>query len=305
MAVLHLPDGCNRRFRLAVDRIIRSMTDVAARIAEHRDRLSPSERQVAEVVLRDPEAVAFGTVARVAGAAGTSGASVVRLATRLGYPGYSGLQAAVQTAIGQQLRPAAERIRGERGSDVVSRTLRAEVDNVHRTLAAVAPDAFATAVGLLADRHRQVLVVAGDAEAGVGTMLTTALDLVRGGVVQVGGSDVAVARQMATAGPATVVVAVDLRRYERWVVRAVEAAVAAGAAAVAITDSPLSPLAARASVSFTVAAEGAGVFDSHVGTLALVNALVTGAAARLRPSATRRLDAVEAAWREAGALADG
>ena len=34
-----------------------------------------------------------------------------------------------------------------------------------------------------------------------------------------------------------------------------------------------------------VAAEGAGPFDSHVGTLALGNALVTGVAGRLRHSA--------------------
>jgi DNA-binding MurR/RpiR family transcriptional regulator len=99
-----------------------------------------------------------------------------------------------------------------------------------------------------------------------------------------------------------VVVAIDLRRYERWVVEHVTRTVAAGATAIAITDSLLSPLAARATVSFTVSAEGAGVFDSHVGTLALTNALVTGAAARLRRSATDRLDAVEAAWRAAGAL---
>jgi DNA-binding MurR/RpiR family transcriptional regulator len=109
---------------------------------------------------------------------------------------------------------------------------------------------------------------------------------------------------MAACGPDTVVVAVDLRRYERWVVEHVTRAAAAGALTVAVSDSPLSPLAARAEAAFTVSAEGAGVFDSHVGTLALVNALVTGAAARLRSSATDRLDAVEAAWRAAGALVD-
>ena len=220
------------------------MSEVAERIEACRDVLSPTERQVAEVVLRDPESVAFGTVARVAEASSTSGASVVRLATRLGYPGFSGLQAAVQSAIGQQLRPAAERIRAETGSDVVDRTLRAELDNVHRTLAAVAPADFDRAVGLLADRRLEVLVVAGDAETGVGAMFATALALVREGVSQVGGSDVAVARQMAACGPGSVVVALDLRRYERWVVDAVARAVAAGAAAVAVTDSPLSPLAA-------------------------------------------------------------
>jgi DNA-binding MurR/RpiR family transcriptional regulator len=285
-----------------LDRIISFMSDVATRIEAHRAQLSPAERQVAEVVLRDPEAVAFGTVARVAERSGTSGASVVRLATRLGYPGFSSLQSAVQGAIGQQLRPAVERIRDERGSDVVTRTLRAELDNVERTLAAVDPDGFAIALRLLADRQRSVVVVAGDAETGVGAMFATALSLVREGVTQVSGSDVAVARQMAACGPDTVVVALDLRRYERWVVEHVTRAVAAGASAVAVTDSLLSPLAAEAVVSFTVSAEGAGVFDSHVGMLALANALVTGAAAQLRRSATDRLDAVEAAWRAAGAL---
>jgi DNA-binding MurR/RpiR family transcriptional regulator len=279
------------------------MSEVADRIAQHRDQLSPAERQVAEVVLRYPECVAFGTVARVAERAGTSGASVVRLSTRLGYPGYSGLQAAVQGAFGQQLRPAVERIRGERGSDVVSRTLQAELGNVERTLSAVTPEAFDHAVGLLADRGRPVRVVAGDAAAGVGAMLAAALALVRDDVAQVGGSDVAVARQLAGVGAETVVVAIDLRRYERWVVDHVTRAVAAGAALVAVTDSLLSPLAALATVSLTVAAEGAGPFDSHVGTLALANALVTGVAGRLRRSATHRLDAVEAAWREADALA--
>jgi DNA-binding MurR/RpiR family transcriptional regulator len=290
------------------------MTDVAVRIEAHRAVLSPSERQVAEVVLRDPETVAFGTVARVASAASTSGASVVRLANRLGYAGFSGLQAAVQSAIGQQLRPAVERIRREHGSDVVSRTLRAELDNVERTLSAVAPEAFDAAVDLLADRRREVLVVAGDAESGVGAMFAAMLALVREDVAQVGGSDVAVARRMAGCGPDTVVVAIDLRRYERWVVDCVGRAVGAGATALAVTDSPLSPLAAmtggqparsHGGVTFTVAAEGAGVFDSHVGTLALANALVTGTAARLRRTAARRLDAVEAAWRAAGALVDG
>jgi DNA-binding MurR/RpiR family transcriptional regulator len=280
------------------------MSEVADHIEEHRAQLSPAERRVAEVVLRDPECVAFGTVARVAERAGTSGASVVRLSTRLGYPGYSGLQAAVQRVIGQQLRPAVERIRDERGSDVLSRTRRAELDNVDRTLASVAPEAFEQAVTLLADRERSLRVVAGDAEAGVGAMLTAALALVRDDVVQVGGSDVAVARQLAGTGSETVVVAIDLRRYERWVVEHVTRAVAEGATLVAVTDSPLSPLAALASASFAVAAEGAGPFDSHVGTLALANALVTGVAGRLRRSATRRLDAVEAAWRGAGALVE-
>lgn len=277
---------------------------VAERIAAARQRLSPSERRVAEIVLRDPATVAFGTVAGLAASAGTSGASVVRLAGRLGYRGFSELQAAVQSAIGQQLAPAVQRIRTEPGGDAVSRTLGAELGNVERTLRAVEPAAFERAVDLLADPARDVRVVAGDAGRGVGTMLATALALLRDGVAEVSGSDVAVARQLAHAGSDTVVVALDLRRYERWVLDHVGRAAEAGAEVVALTDSVLSPLATVAGVAFTVSAEGAGPFDSHVGTLALANALATGVAGRLRRSATGRLDAVEAAWRQAGALVD-
>jgi DNA-binding MurR/RpiR family transcriptional regulator len=307
------------------DRIIRSMSEmiaaVAERVAERRTQLSPAERRVATVVVDQPEAVAFGTVARVAERASTSGASVVRLAAKLGYEGFAGLQAAVQLDIGQQLRPAVERIRGAvptSRAEVVARTLQAEIDNVERTLRAIEPRAFDRAVTLLAHRSRPVRILAGEAEAGVGAMLATGLGMLRPDVALVGGSDVAVARQLAqaqvptaaTRGTATterrntlVLVAIDLRRYERWVVEHTRRAVERQRAeVVAVTDGLLSPLAEAATVALTVHAEGAGPFDSHVGTLALVNALVTGVAGRLRRSAAPRLGAVEAAWRHADAL---
>jgi len=43
-------------------------------------------------------------------------------------------------------------------------------------------------------------------------------------------------------------------------------------------------------------AGGVGPFDSHVGTLALLNVLVAAAADELREVATERLDKAEAAW---------
>src|SRR5262245_39461231 len=120
-----------------------------ARIAEA--HLSPAERKVAEVVGRDPEAIAFGTVAEVAARAGTSGPTVVRFAERLGYDGFVGLQAAVRATLSERLRPAVERIRGAAPSPVVARTLEVEVANVRKSLEAVDPRVFAAAVARLSD----------------------------------------------------------------------------------------------------------------------------------------------------------
>jgi DNA-binding MurR/RpiR family transcriptional regulator len=278
------------------------MSSLVDRIETRAAELPPAERRVAEVVLADPGAAAFATVAELGRRAGTSGATVVRLAERLGYEGWVALQAEAREGLGQQLRPATERIREAARGDVLTQTADREAANVRRTLAAVDRDDFAAAVALLADLERGVHVLAGDAEAGIGRFLTDSLDLLRPGVQPLRGSAPSVARSLAHAARRDVLLVVDLRRYERWVLEAVDQASRAGLVVIAITDSVLSPLAQPATVAFTVTAEGAGPFDSHVGTLALVNALASGVARKLRRPAAARLDRVEQAWRRAGAL---
>ncbi len=275
---------------------------VDERIVAAKDELPPAERRVAEAVLADPEVVAFGTVAQVASRASTSGPTVVRLAGRLGFGGFADLQDAIRAELGERLRPATVRIRERPVHDAVGRTLAAELENVHATLEAVEPEAFGVAVGLLASRRRSVRLLSGDATHGVAHLLSSSLGQLRAGVELLDGSEVRVARDIAVLTPGDVVVAIDLRRYERWVVAAAAEARRRGAEVVAVTDSALSPLAVGASATFVVTAANPGPFDSHVGTLAMANALVAAVAGRLRASAAARLDRIEAAWQETGAL---
>jgi len=278
---------------------------VSAQIDAHLRELTPAERRVAAVVADDPEAVAFGTVADVARRAGASGATVVRLAAKLGFDGFVELQAAVREEMARRLRPASERIRRPAAGDVLGTALAVEMANVAATLEGVDRSSFELAIRLLTRRRSErVMVLSGDASSGVATLFAGELSMLRPGVVLVDGSEVRVARLLADAGPADVVVVLDLARYDRAVLDAAGRAAERGAALVALTDSALSPLASAAVVSFTASVTGAGPFDSHVGLLALANALLAGVAARLRRSATDRLDQVESAWRAAAALTD-
>jgi DNA-binding MurR/RpiR family transcriptional regulator len=276
--------------------------DVRGQISELGDQLTRAERRVAEVVLSHPEVVAFGTVAELAAAAQAGAATVVRLAAKLGYDGFTQLQAAVQTDMARRLRPAAERIRNPVPDDVLGRALALELDNVHATLAGADRTVFALATDLLCDLGRCVYVLSGEAERGIAHQFREELMVLRGGVYEIAGSEVTVSRQLALLSDRDVVVVVDLRRYEHWVVNATNRARARGAAVIAVTDSPLSPLAHDAAATFVVSAGGAGPFDSHVGTLALFNALLATSAGRLRDTARERIDRIEAAWTERGAL---
>jgi DNA-binding MurR/RpiR family transcriptional regulator len=277
---------------------------LSERIADAAARLTTAERRVATTVADDPKIVAFGTVAQLAAHSGTSGPTVLRFAAKLGFSGFSQLQGAVQEEIADALRPATERIRERPPSDVLSRTLATDLENVRTTLDAVRGDDLRSAVELLADRRRAIHVLTGEFSVGVGTMLVTQLEMLRDGVSLIGGSPVRVSRLVSAVASEDVVVAIDHRRYERWVLEASRRLVDAGALLLAITDSALSPLAQRARHTFVVSARSPGPFDSHAGTVALIDAIVASLATRLRRSATERLDAVEAAWRDAGDLVD-
>jgi DNA-binding MurR/RpiR family transcriptional regulator len=268
--------------------------------------LSPAERRVVEAVLADPARIAFGTVAELAATSGTSGPTVVRVARKLGFAGYRELQAAAQAEMGPAagFAPAASRIRATaaRRDDPLGRALDVEVGNVEATIRAADAGMFTAAVRLLTERRRHVLVVGGDAERGIASTFADQLAQLRDGVELLDGTPPRVAARVALAGPADVVVAVDVRRYDGWLLDAVDGLRAAGAAVVAVTDGPLSPLTRGADAWFAVRADGTGPFDSHVGTLALLHALVAGCADRLRAAAVDRLDRIEATWKQTGAL---
>jgi DNA-binding MurR/RpiR family transcriptional regulator len=271
---------------------------VADRIGSQGAALTTAERRVAEVVLARPQLVAFGTVAELASAAGSGAATVVRLSTKLGYDGFTALQAAVQAELAAQLRPAAERIREPAGADLTTRHQQLEVANVHASLEAVSAETLAAVVDHLADRDARVFVLSGDASRGVALQFVGDLGSLRDDVTLIDGNPIAVRRQAALLHAGDVLLTLDLRRYERWVVDVAQSARAAGVWSVALTDSVLSPLAQIADATVVLAAAGSGPFDSHTGTLAVFDLFVSAVADRLRAHATERLDRLEAVWRE-------
>jgi DNA-binding MurR/RpiR family transcriptional regulator len=275
---------------------------VVDRIMAHADRLTATERKIAAVLAEEPQAIAFGTVAQVAQRAGTSGPSVVRLAVKLGYEGFVDLQAEVQSELSQQLGTARDRIRQNPPGDLISRVLAAEQDNVAQTLHGVSREALERTAARLSDPDHQVWVFPGSETAPIGAVLANQIGQLRDGVVLLGGSEVAVSRGLAGLEPGDVLVAIDIHRYERSLVSIVRSAGRRGAEVVALTDSPLSPLATNAAETLFISARGVGPFDSMIGGIALANLLVSAVAVRLRDSAAARLDAIEMAWTDSRVL---
>lgn len=276
--------------------------NLASLIEDHRERLTRAERHVAEEVLRDPQALAFGTLASVAESIGKSGTTIIRLAAKLGLEGFGELQLRAREDLAAQLAPARQRIREPAPADMVARTLAVELDNIQDTLGRVDQASFDEAVRVMAECPGRVLIIAAECAAGVGDLLGDQLAMLRDGVIKVGGNDLRVGKLLASAGPDDTALVIDQRRYDRWVLNALGLVSRSGVYIISLSDSPLSPLADAASAAFTVSARGPGPFDSQVAALALGYALVAAVAALLASPGADRLDRLEDNWRALGAI---
>jgi DNA-binding MurR/RpiR family transcriptional regulator len=264
--------------------------------------LTEAEARVSAVIIDDLEAVAFGTMADLAAAAGTGPGTVARLCSKLGLSGFAELQRVVRPELLGALGPASERIKDKPAGDVLGRVAEADALNVASTFAATDSSRVQAASKVLSDLRRHVVVVCSDACAGIGQQYGGELASLRPNVEVLHGNPVAVARRLALGDKLDVVVAVDIRRYDAWLVDAAKRFAKAGATVIALSDSAASPLGRIATHHFTIAVASPGPFDSFTGALALLNALNAETAVRLRRTATDRLAKVEQAWNETAAL---
>lgn len=276
---------------------------IVDRLAAAAGSLTPSEEQAAQLLEKDPPKVAFGSLAEVAKATGTSGPTVVRLATKLGFSGFTELKDAIQEELSLRLAPPSERVGAQAITDLSGRVSATDAENVVWSLESVAPS-INQVVSLLSNEQIHVHVLPSSAYRSIGFCLFDQLSQLRDGVTLEYGPPTEVARNLAGLGSDDVVVVIDTRRYERWIVEAAAQAHATGAGVVVMTDSPLSPLVSGSDAQLIVRVVGAGPFDSLTGAMSVVNALCAGVAARAHLGAGTRLRRAEEALVRAGALLD-
>lgn len=258
--------------------------------------LTPTLRRVAELLLVDPEAIAFGTVASVAEAAGTSTPSVVRLAVALGYDGFGALRDAARQELSIRLATDAVRARTATPGDPIEQLRAAEHANVDRTLDGLDPAALATAIDLLDDRARRIWVLPSSQTVGVALRLVDQLALIGARVVLLDGSEFRVTTTLGALEPGDVLLSMDVPRHEHALVRIQAAAVARGAIPVVCTGPPATGLATEGGVVLPFATQAAGPFDSLVGLTVLAGLLTNALVDRRRPVVAARLAGLERTW---------
>jgi DNA-binding MurR/RpiR family transcriptional regulator len=265
-------------------------------IAAAGDDLTPTERRIAEAVIGDPSLLAFGTVAELARQVGTSRPSVVRFAVKLGFAGYRELQESVQEGLTQRFLSPSDRIRHV-DDPVIGAARAVLIDAVAGVFDTINEDGLEALADPIA-RATAVWIISGETSRAGANALMSGLSIVRPLVRLVDSHSVGT--DLAGASRNDVAVVFDFYRYRRHSVETAGAFANLGVPIIAITDGPLSPLAALADSWIGLKVPAVGPFDSSVPAVAVAELLVALVGRTLQTQATERIDRTEEMWAATG-----
>lgn len=257
--------------------------DLKSEIARRQTELPARLRQIAEFAVHHPNDMALGTVATIAGRARVQPSSIVRFANAFGYDGFSALQQVFRSRLVEGAGPSyRERIAAMRAAsvaspahagDVLARFVGEGVAALEHLHESVREADMKRAIRMLA-RADSVYLVAQGRSFPVAFYMHYAirrLDLAAHLVDGVGGT----ARlQVGTASRRDALIAISFKNYSPDVVDIAKEMGERGVPVIAITDGPLSPLAACAAIAFELHEDEPHAFRSLVAPMCLAQSLI-------------------------------
>lgn len=248
------------------------------RLRGMRPSLSPAEDRVAERVLADPRAAAGLTISELATSALTSETTVLRFCKRLGLPGYPQLRLALAEAAMRSrstTAPTTDISATDSIDDVIAKVSFADASAVEETAQTLDRAALAATARAIAAAGR-VDIYGIAASALVGMDLQQKLHRI--GSIVFCWNDPHVALTSATLlGPGDVAIGISHSGTTSETVEALQVARDRGATTVALTNFPLSRLAADADLVLATAARESslrsGATASRIAALTVVDCL--------------------------------
>jgi len=264
-------------------------------IAPVNDRLTPTERRIAEAIMEDPALLAFGTVSDLADRVSASPPSVVRFATKLGFEGFRDLQHQVRDGLSREMARPSHRIRLQDGAlSPIRMAIQDAVQNAFSALDERRLPILAAPIS----RAESVWILSGETSRAGAHALRSGLSMVRPHVHLV--EEHSTGRDLSCAGGSDVTIVLDFARYRHHAVTTARALAELGTTIIAITDGPLSPLAALTPLWCGLHVPAVGPFDSSVPAVIAAELLVAHVAHELGDAATVRIDQLEALWQATG-----
>ena len=270
---------------------------VAQTLRSGMDRLTPSERQLASALLANYPIAGLASIKRFADAASVSTPTVVRMARKLGFPGFPEFQAALRHELEATLSgPIAKHDRwawDAPETHILNRFADAVMANMQRTINQIDPAAFDHTCRRLANTDKRVFLAGGRITYALASYLFTHLQVIRERVFLLAGSASLWPHDLINMKRGDLMIVYDIRRYDGDLAKLSGLADERGVEIVLFTDQWMSPIAATAGHTFSAPVEVPSGWDSAAGLLFLTETMIAAVEKLRWKDASKRMRALE------------
>ncbi len=274
-------------------------TDLLKSIEDGMSSFSKGQKLIATYILSNYDKAAYLTASKLGAIVGVSESTVVRFATELGYAGYPEFQHSLRKLIRSRLT-SFQRIEVTNNligdGNVLDKVLLSDAEKIRRTLEEIDHDSFEEAVDKII-AAKNIYIIGVRSSSALAGFLNHCFRMIFDNVKFVqttSGSEMF--EQIMRVGVGDVLIAISFPRYSKRIINAVEYARTQKADVVALTDSPLSPIAAFADQLLIAQSDMASFVDSLVAPLSILNAMVVAISRKKQKELTDRLHILEEVW---------
>jgi DNA-binding MurR/RpiR family transcriptional regulator len=263
-------------------------------------RLSKGQKLIAEYILKNYDKAAFMTAARLGDSVGVSESTVVRFSNELGFSGYPKLQKALQELIKNKLTTV-QRLELSKDfistEDALKGVLKADMENIRATLEKINPYTFDEVLNSIF-RAKTIYIIGLRSSTALAEFLGFYLNIILQNVriVSYGISDIF--EQMINVHEGDLVIGIGFPRYATKTIDVLDFSKKRKAEVLAITDSLLSPLAAKADYTLIAQSNMASFVDSLVAPLSIINALIIAVGMREKENISDIFGNLEKIWQD-------
>ena len=261
------------------------------------DELTPSERQVASVLLKDYPVAGLQSITRLASASAVSTPTVIRMARKLGFDGFVDMQEALREELAAQIKKPISKHDAwheEAGQEhTINRFAGAVTANLRHTLERLDMATFDAVAALLADAARPVYLAGGRITRSNADYFYNHLQIIRPNVSLLSQSANVWPQYLLDMNDASVLILFDIRRYEKDLQKLASLARERGSTIILFTDQWGSPIGKLADHSFNVMVEAPSAWDSTIAIMFIVEALIAEVQNNSWDSTRERIEELE------------
>jgi DNA-binding MurR/RpiR family transcriptional regulator len=261
--------------------------------------LTRSQKTLMQYILAHEEEAIFLNIENLAEKVKVSEATVVRLCKGLGFKGFPQFQKELRLLFRSKLTTTSRLEhtvqKGANEGDILLKILQNDMNNIAETMKEISVHEFREFVKAI-DSAQRIVIIGLRSVYSLATFLGVALEFLQKEVwvVEPGIGDLW--DRLLRLRKEDLVIAISFPRYTRITVEAFKFAKSQGVKTLAITDSPLSPLAQHADHVLTARYKMDSFIESFTAAFSLINAIVTAVGISNKKKTLKSLRRLEEIW---------